>query len=711
MCLGVSPDGTVLGKGGYLRKTLALLLLLLAVGCGSSDSTMFGSASDTANTIDGTNAPLRAQGQPLTFKVTGDWGSGFGAEIEIANLSGAPLRDWTVEFDCSFTIDALWNARWSKTAAGYRLTPESWNATIPAGGSLKVGFNGHPGGPPAPPTNLRLNGQGSPTTPTPVPNPTPNPTPTSPPPSGSATVTSSITGDWGSGFGAKVAIKNSGTSALNDWTLQFDLRGRGEQPRIDSIWNVQILSLQGSTVTVGPLAWNQSIAAGQTVEFGFNGSPGGASISGAVLRSAGMEPEPSPSPSPQPTSSPTPSPSPSPTTPPPVGQSGPGLVAYFVEWGIYDRNYLVSDIPAGDINVINYAFAKIENGEVAVFDRWAAIDKAFPGDTWDQPLRGNFHQLNKLKTRHPHLKVLISVGGWTLSSPFSDVALTAASREKFARSAVDFITRYGFDGVDLDWEYPVGGGDGGNINRPADKQNYTLLLAELRRQLDLRGAQDGKRYLLTVAAPAGSDKMVNFQLARIAETVDWINLMTYDYHGAWENATNHHAPLHRNPQSPEAASLGYTADATVRAYLAAGVPASKLVLGIPAYGRSWSGVPVAPQPGADLAAAGLFRGATGPGPGSFEAGSLDYKDVVARLAQQPSVYQRLWDAAAQAPIMVASSLGVLVTYEDQQSLASKVAYAREQRLGGFMLWELSGDLKDRSRPESLVGTISRALRL
>jgi GH18 family chitinase len=670
----------------------------------------------TKPTSNDSSSDVRAQGQPLSFKVTGDWGSGFGAEIEITNLGGAPLDGWTVDFDCEFTIDTLWNARWSKTASGYRLTPESWNATIPAGGSIKVGFNGHPGGPPAPPTNLKLNGQGggTPTTPTPIPTPTATPSSTPSPTPASATVTSRITGDWGSGFGANVAITNDGTSALKDWTLRFDLRGRGAQPRIDSIWNVEILSVQGSTITVGPLAWNQSIEAGQTIDFGFNGSPGGASINGAVLLSDGTEPgtaPPPPTPSPSPTTAPpTPTPSPSPTSAPPAAQGGPGLVAYFAEWGIYDRNYLVSDIPANDINVINYAFAKIENGEVAVFDRWAALDKAFPGDTWDQPLRGNYHQLNKLKAQHPHLKVLISVGGWTLSSPFSDVALTAASRQKFARSAVDFITRYGFDGVDLDWEYPVGGGDGGNVNRPADKQNYTLLLAEIRQQLDQRAAQDGKRYLLTIAAPAGSDKMVHFELARIAEIVDWINVMTYDYHGAWENATNHHSPLQRNPQGPTPAALGYTVDATVRGYLAAGVPASKLVLGIPAYGRSWSGVSVAAQPGTDLAAAGLFRSASGPGPGSFEAGSLDYKDVVARLASQPPVYQRLWDAAAQAPIMVASSLGVLVTYEDQQSLAAKIDYANDHGLGGFMLWELSGDVKDTSRPESLVGTIARALR-
>jgi chitinase len=513
-------------------------------------------------------------------------------------------------------------------------------------------------------------------------------------------VTPTITGDWGSGFGANIAIKNTSSNAVTDWRLRFDLSrparpgDPGGTPKIDSIWNVEVLSVQGTTVTVGPLSWNRQIAPGAKVEFGFNGSPGGVSISNAIFLPSGTSPGPTPSPgSPSPTPSPTPDPSPS---PPPVGGAGPGLVAYFAEWGIYERNYNVTDIPANSVNVINYAFAKIENGEVALFDSYAAVDKAFPGDNWDQPLRGNFHQLAKLKAQHPHLKVMISVGGWTLSAPFSDAALTQASREKLARSAVAFIKRFGFDGVDVDWEYPVGGGL--QSGRAADKANYTLLLQELRRQLDIEGALDGKRYLLSIAAPAGADKIANLELFKIGQTVDWINVMTYDYHGGWENVTNHHAPLWHNPQDPSSAALGYNVDASIQAYLHAGVPAPKVVLGIPAYGQSWSG------------ASGLFQAASGRGPGSWEAGIFDYKDLVARKTQQPSLYQRIWDAAALAPVLVAPSLnGLVVSYEDEQSLGAKIAYARDNKLGGFLLWELSGDVSS-SRPESLVAAMARALR-
>ncbi len=711
-------------------ERILILLALLVVGCGGSvgDSNGVNSASTSAGAPStqalefNTSPNFRGQGVPLSYHITGDWGSGFGAELVLTNLGNSPLTNWALEFDAAFQIDSLWNARLSSGPGGFRLAPETWNTTIPPGGSVTIGFNGRPGGAVATPTNFRLNGTSIPVnadsgntestpTPTPTPTPTSTPSPTPAPQTGAVEVTPTITGDWGSGFGANVVIRNNGMHPASGWTLQFDLVG-AQTPKIDSIWNVKILSVQGKTVKVGPVAWNAILAPNTQIEFGFNGSPGGVSFQNLIFTSdgtGGSTPGPSPSPTPTSTPSPTPTPTPTPTpsstptpTPPPTSSgSGPGLVAYFAEWGIYDRNYLVSDIPADSVNVINYAFAKIdEQGKVALFDAWAAVDKAFPGDTWDQPLKGNFHQLKLLKAQHPHLKVMISVGGWTLSGRFSDIALTTASREKFARSAVDFVVLYGLDGVDIDWEYPVTGGLGSNVTRPEDGHNYTLLLKELRRQLDQRAVADGRPYLLSIAAPAGSDKYQYLELSEIAKTLDWINVMTYDFHGGWERVTNHHAPLFRNPNDPTPASLGYTVSDSIQGYLDAGVPPHKVVLGVPAYGLSWIG------------SQGLFASATGVGQGTWDnTGVFDYKDLVNRRAQQPSVYQRLWDSVAKAPVLLAPSMqGLVVSYEDEQSLAAKVAYAKEKKLGGFLLWELSGDVADVNRPDSLVGVMARALK-
>lgn len=132
--------------------------------------------------------------------------------------------------------------------------------------------------------------------------------------------------------------------------------------------------------------------------------------------------------------------------------AGPIVLAYFAAWSIYARNYFVADIDGSKITHINYAFANVNSDLTIVLgDSWADVEKTFPGDTWDQPLRGNFNQLIKLKQKHPHIQTLISVGGWTWSGKYSDVALTPDSRAKFARSAVNFVRNYSFDGLDIDW--------------------------------------------------------------------------------------------------------------------------------------------------------------------------------------------------------------------------------------------------------------------
>jgi len=361
-------------------------------------------------------------------------------------------------------------------------------------------------------------------------------------------------------------------------------------------------------------------------------------------------------------------------------------VGYFAEWGVYGRDYHVYEIPAKNLNVINYAFADISaTGEVVLYDSYAAIEKSYPGDTWDQPLRGNFNQLKKLKAQNPHIVTLISIGGWTLSGRFSDIALTSATRTKFAASAMAFIRKYGFEGVDIDWEYPGGGGLPSNVSRPEDKQNFTSLLAELRRQLDLAGQADGRRYYLSIAAPAGPDKIANIQPAAIAAVVDWINVMTYDFHGAWESRTNHVAPLNGVPGD------ALTVKAAMDAYLAAGASRDKLVLGLPFYGLSWKGVPNINN--------GLGQSSSGAATSTWDnTGMFDYWDIEQRLASQPAAYRRYWDGTANAPWVYAPTLqgGLFITYEDRESIALKCDYLNAQKFRGAMFWELSGDLNDGS---------------
>ncbi|MBQ72815.1 MAG: hypothetical protein CMJ67_07900, partial [Planctomycetaceae bacterium] len=378
------------------------------------------------------------------------------------------------------------------------------------------------------------------------------------------------------------------------------------------------------------------------------------------------------------------------------------VVAYYIEWGTYGRDYQPEDIPWESITHLNYAFANIgDDGRVTLFDTYAAIEKNFPGDTWDQPIRGLINQINFVhKPQHPHVRTLISVGGWTLSGLFSDVALTENSREIFAESCIDFIRTYGFDGVDIDWEYPVEGGLSSNTYRPEDGVNYTLLLQELRTQLDAAGEADGKYYELSIAAPAGYDKVRHLECAELGEVLDFINIMTYDLRGAWDlSRTGHHAPLYANPSEPSSPDIRdkYTVDWVLQEYLQQGVPASKIVMGVPMYGRAWGGVNSAVDGGLFAPGGSIppgtwddwSSGATGID--DFDASGTANQGIVQLLAGGD--YQRYWDDVAKAPYLYSPTQhgGHFISYEDAESLSLKLDYLDLHGFGGVMYWEVTGD--------------------
>ncbi|MGG4480360.1 glycosyl hydrolase family 18 protein [Paenibacillus illinoisensis] len=393
------------------------------------------------------------------------------------------------------------------------------------------------------------------------------------------------------------------------------------------------------------------------------------------------------------------------------------IVGYYPAWAAYGRNYNVTDIDPTKVTHINYAFADIcwngihgnpdpsgpnpvtwscqneksqtinvPNGTIVLGDPWIDTGKQFAGDTWDQPYAGNINQLNKLKQVNPNLKTIISVGGWTWSNRFSDVAATSATREVFANSAVDFLRKYNFDGVDLDWEYPVSGGLDGNSKRPEDKQNYTLLLSKIREKLDAAEAVDGKEYLLTIASGASPTYAANTELANIASIVDWINIMTYDFNGAWQKISAHNAPLNADPAAASAGvpdSNTFNVAAGAQGHLNAGVPAAKLVLGVPFYGRGWDGCAQANN--------GQYQTCSGGSSiGTWEAGSFDFYDLEANYINKNG-YTRYWNDTAKVPFLYNASNKRFISYDDAESIGHKTAYIKSKGLGGAMFWELSGD--------------------
>ncbi|SAK47270.1 chitinase [Caballeronia ptereochthonis] len=353
-------------------------------------------------------------------------------------------------------------------------------------------------------------------------------------------------------------------------------------------------------------------------------------------------------------------------------------------------------------------------------DGWADYQKGFSAnesvngksDAWDfpqgdprigkaGPLKGNFNQLKQLKAKYPNLKVMISLGGWTWSRWFGKAATTDALRKQLVSSCInvyvkgnipfdagsnaggDGIAADVFDGIDIDWEFPGGGGQPYNAVDPNDKQNFTLLLAEFRKQLDAIGAQNGKRYLLTVAIGSGGDKIASTVPGEYSKSLDWINVMSYDFHGGWEAAgpTDFQSNLYADPESPNVKAGGngasYTVDAAVRNLLNAGVPASKIVVGIPLYGRGWTGV--TPGPKGD----GLYQKATKPAPGKYETGIEDYKILKGKAG---TAYEH--PVAKQSYKFDGTTFW---SYDSAATIRTKVDYVKSLNLRGVFGWELDGD--------------------
>jgi chitinase len=362
---------------------------------------------------------------------------------------------------------------------------------------------------------------------------------------------------------------------------------------------------------------------------------------------------------------------------------GPRVVGYLASWGVRSKATRIAELPGDALTHVIYAFARVgADGRLALGDVCLDLGECEgrSGQGGVGP-GGNFAQLRILKQRHPHLKLLVAVGGWTGSGRFSDVALTAQSRRTFAESAVDVVIRGQrglFDGIDVDWEYPVGGGLQGNAARPEDRGNFTRLLEELRLQLDAQGARDGRRYLLTAATAAGPSHVANLELERVAVLLDWVNVMTYDYH-AGSSEAHFNAPLYAAAGDP---TPQLNVDATVRLYLDGGVSASKIVVGVPFYGRSYGRVPSTNR--------GLFQLAGGPAPREWGAGELDFDDLL-RKRPEANGFRRHWESIARVPWLYNESTGTWITYDDVQSIGQKADYARARGLGGVMAWELGGD--------------------
>lgn len=334
---------------------------------------------------------------------------------------------------------------------------------------------------------------------------------------------------------------------------------------------------------------------------------------------------------------------------------------YVIMGYVGSKNWTKADIRAAKMTHLFYAFANLgENGVLA------------PVSIKDSD---NLTILNTTKAENTNLKILISIGGWGGSKYFSDASLTPGSRAKFIESALAFMVKFKLDGIDLDWEYP-GQIGAGNIYRPEDKQNFTLLIKGFRSALaGQAGSDHHQSYLLTAAMGIDDNYLKNIEVDSVQKYLDYINLMTYDIYSGGDKTTGHLSNLYQS-KSPHPIRVSTTE--AIEKYIKKGVPADKIVMGLPFYGRGWTMVNNKDK--------GLYQ------PSSGYRFSLSH-DSLANAYIDKNGFKRYWDRKAKSPYLWNPDSHTFITYANEKSFKYKVRYVKEHQLAGVMFWEYSHDIK------------------
>jgi chitinase len=337
------------------------------------------------------------------------------------------------------------------------------------------------------------------------------------------------------------------------------------------------------------------------------------------------------------------------------------VIGYYADWTA--ARYPLADIPAARLTHVNYAFGKIGPDNRLTWNASVATERVYPGDCSEPGCpHGLFNQITLVKQKHPHLRFLLSVGGWTDSGPFYEMAAAEQTRQTFAQSCADFLKTYPqFDGIDIDWEHPVAGGL--QPGSPADARNYVLLLAALRKAI-------GPGKFLTIAASASPRGIDPIEYAEMAPLLDWVSVMTYDFHSGGKRAGFNSALYnHDDPSNPR-----LNLHDAIQAIATKGIPRDKLVAGVPFYGRGWQGVESSDP----------WNTVTE----SLQVGG--YRVIAETFLKSPD-YVRHWDDVAKVPWLYNAARKEWITYEDPQSMRLKGEYVVTQNLAGAMFWELSND--------------------
>lgn len=391
------------------------------------------------------------------------------------------------------------------------------------------------------------------------------------------------------------------------------------------------------------------------------------------------------------------------------------VIGYYPNWQWYDRNKLVNpeSIDYSKYTIINYSFVNpLADGTITIIDPWADKNLLLGSINWGVAPTGydsaydlgnpSYHNPTTSLIHFAHInntKVMISVGGWTLSDNFPGIAAVPSKRANFAHWCNQLVRVYNIDGIDIDWEYPGFADHGGTSN---DFTNYTLLLQEIRDSLDFVEIETNKTLMLTAAFSADPLKMEDIDWDMVVPILDYINLMSYDFFGSWETETNHNSPLY----TPVSGNSSFNCNSAVQRLINEyGVPSTKINLGVAFYGRSYktNGSPVLHGPSLSTSDLVTF---------SDDQGTPLYYNIL----DKSNLFNYNWDTIAQVPYLTGNNgLNTFLSYDDERSIGLKGQYIVDNNLAGAIIWEITGDYIE-SSPGSgvisktpLVDTLNLAL--
>lgn len=392
----------------------------------------------------------------------------------------------------------------------------------------------------------------------------------------------------------------------------------------------------------------------------------------------------------------------------------PVIAAYYPDWKIYNQRtpYAPADVPAEKLTHLVYAFMAVCGpidsapsnvrkllkqqchdqpiGTAVILDDYAA--RQAPIDKRQPQLRGNFAHLQQLSDQYPHLKILPSFGGWTLSEPFHTVAIDDTYRATFVASAMAFLKKYPFfDGIQIDWEYPGGGGlsGKGKDNAEQEKIGYHQLLKALRVGLDELEKQTDRQYELSTAINAEKAWAFKHDWHQSIQYVNYVYLMSYDYLGMWTKTVGHHANLFTSKHTPKGVSVA----TQIQQANQLGIPNKKMVMGVPFYGRGWQGVEnFSPQRFEDLTS----QGGIGKGSSLEDPGYFTFRDIDRHFLNNPKMgFEYHYDDTAIGAVLYHPEKKEYITFDDPTSLKRKAQFAKNEKLAGLFAWEITGDHQDK----------------